>query len=457
MNSQNKPIIILIIVLMALLLCCCLCVLAGGIAVITRNFNSPNSPVQLPELPFLPGNTPTTAPTTQSQNTAAEFIQIEEQVSTLRGLTLDTPLKRESLTSAQLEEQVTTEFFKDYTPEEAAQDATTFSLLGLLPKDFDLLSFYKQLYAEQIAGYYDNETKAMYVVVDKGFGGMERSTYAHEFTHALQDATYDFKLGLGYSDEACEKNSEYCAAIQALIEGDATYTQMEWMGEYATKQDIQDLQSFSATFKSPILDSAPAYMQEDMTFPYIQGSNFVKALRASDGDGAVTTAFTSQRPVSTEQILHPSRYPDDKPLKVALPEMATDLGGTWKEIDRESIGEWYTWLILARANNDNYRQIESLVSAATEGWGGDQYVVLNDGKDAAFIVKYQWDTEKDSEEAYKAFLTYTQLRFGSQDASDLACKDGYCSSLMKNTDQGFTWIVSTSSEAVTALQSSVRN
>ena len=454
MNSQNKPIIILIIVLMALLLCCCLCVLAGGLVLITRAVRSPDAPVQVPELPSAPANTETAAPNTLNPDTAAEFVQIEEQVSTLRGLTLDTPLKRESLTSAQLEEQVTTEFFKDYTPEEAAQDVTTFSLLGLLPKDFDLLSFYKQLYAEQIAGYYDNETKAMYVVADQGFGGMERSTYAHEFTHALQDASYDFEAGLGYSDEACKKNSEYCAAIQALIEGDATYTQLAWMSQYATKQDMQDLQSFYATYKSPILDSAPAYMQDDMNFAYTQGNNFVKAILASGGDGAVTTAFTSQRPVSTEQILHPSRYPDDKPKVVTLPEMAADLGGAWQEIDRETIGEWYTWLILARANNDNYRQIESLVSVATEGWGGDQYVVLNDGKDAAFIVKYQWDSSKDSEEAYKAFLTYTQLRFGTQDASDLACKEGYCSSLMKNPDQGFTWIVSSSRDAVSTLQSS---
>ena len=80
--------------------------------------------------------------------------------------------------------------------------------------------------------------------------------------------------------------------------------------------------------------------------------------------------------------------------------------------------------------------------------------MLNDGKESAFIVKYQWDTEKDSEEAYKAFLTYTQLRFGTKDAADVACRDGYCSSLMNNPDKGFTWIVSSSRDAVSTLQSS---
>jgi hypothetical protein len=457
MNSQNKPIIILIIVLMSIFLCCCVCVLAGSALFIARTAGSPSSSVPLPQLPFTPANTPTALPNTANPDTNAEFVQIEKEVSTLRGLSLKTPLKRESLTTTQLKEQVNTEFFKDYTPEKAAEDVTTLSLLGLLPEKFDILGFYKQLYAEQIAGYYDNETKSMYVVADQGFGGMERSTYAHEFTHALQDATYNFKTGLGYSDAACEKNSEYCAAIQALIEGDATYTQMAWISQYATKKDMQDLQSFFATYKSPILDSAPAYMQDDMDFPYSQGNNFVKAILASGGDKARTAAFTNQKPVSTEQILHPSRYPDNKPLSVSLPELAMDLGGTWKEIDRETIGEWYTWLILARSNNADYRQLESLVSTATEGWGGDQYAVLTDGKDSAFVVTYKWDTLKDSDEAYQAFLTYTQMRFGTQDAADIACKEGYCSSLMQNPDQGLTWIVSTSMEAVSTLQSSARN
>jgi hypothetical protein len=45
---------------------------------------------------------------------------------------------------------------------------------------------------------------------------------------------------------------------------------------------------------------------------------------------AHTPAYNSQKPVSTEQILHPSRYPDDKPLSVSLPELATDLGGSCK-------------------------------------------------------------------------------------------------------------------------------
>jgi len=42
------------------------------------------------------------------------------------------------------------------------------------------------------------------------------------FTHVLQDQAYRLSEGLGLNDEACEADSEKCAATQALIEGDAT-------------------------------------------------------------------------------------------------------------------------------------------------------------------------------------------------------------------------------------------
>ncbi|MEA4812348.1 MAG: hypothetical protein VB108_07260 [Anaerolineaceae bacterium] len=454
MNAQNKPIVILIIVLIALFLCCCLCTVAGGALFLANSSHLKQEATLLPSPTLQTTGQPISKPSTIDSETLTAMDAIEQEVSKLRGLTLQQTLKRDFLTPKELEERVTTEFFKDYTPEKADKDVTTLSLLGLLPKGFDLSAFYKQLYAEQIAGYYDNETKLMVVVAGQHFGGLERSTYAHEFTHALQDAAYDFKNRLGFSDEACEKNSEACAALQALIEGDATYTQMAWMSEYATKKDIQEIQKFYMSFKSPVLDSAPAYMQEDMSFPYNQGNVFVKAIIAKDGPQALDKAFTSQKPLSTEQIMHPSRYPQDIPQKLTLPDLTGKLGQGWQELDRENIGEWYTWLILARGYDKNYRQIDSIASAAAEGWGGDEYLVLSNGTESAFVVKYAWDIEKDAHEAYKAFQTYTQLRFGKQDASDIACKDGYCSSLMMNEDNTFTWIISTSRDALAVLQSS---
>ena len=44
-----------------------------------------------------------------------------------------------------------------------------------------------------------------------GFGGYEKLTYAHEYTHVLQDQVYGFDDKLDMSEEACQADSEKCA------------------------------------------------------------------------------------------------------------------------------------------------------------------------------------------------------------------------------------------------------
>ena len=123
----------------------------------------------------LPAPTQTATESSQSLDPtiAASMDEIEQQVATIRGLEPKTKVPRKLLSEEELQEIVTNEFFADYTPEDAASDTQVLSLLGLLPQDFDLLTFYQELYSEQIAGYYDDEAKAMFVVKSAGFTGVE--------------------------------------------------------------------------------------------------------------------------------------------------------------------------------------------------------------------------------------------------------------------------------------------
>jgi hypothetical protein len=111
----------------------------------------------------------------------------------------------------------------------------------------------------------------MYVVSDEGFNGTERMTYAHEFTHVLQDQTYDLENGLKDNEAYCKNETEYCAAITALIEGDATLSEQYWFYKYSTDLDKSQVQEFQNSYTSPVYDSAPAYMKEDFLFPYQYG------------------------------------------------------------------------------------------------------------------------------------------------------------------------------------------
>lgn len=395
----------------------------------------------------------TASPVEPGSQLETEMNQIEAQVSQERGLSLPGPIERDFLTSDQLAQTVSEEFFKDYTPEEAVQDARSLYLLGLLPKDFDLLTFYKQLYSEQIAGYYDNEEQAMYVVSDSAFSGVERSTYAHEFIHALQDATFDFENGMRYSDEECKHDSERCAALQAVIEGDAVVGENTWLTNDATQQDIIDLQKFYSNYQSPVFDAAPDFMQQDMSFPYQQGAEFVQTLYDQGGYESVNRAFLEQQPASTEQILHPARYPNDKPMQVELPDLVDALGSGWSEMEKDVIGEWYTYLILGHGDQSNWRMQDSLAKAAAEGWGGDAYTILSNDRtgEYAFACRYVWDSTVESNEAFQAFDQYLTLRFGKVDKLGMRSANGLYSIATQNDDGSITWLVAETPDTLLTL------
>ena len=355
----------------------------------------------------------TSAPGEIPANIVSQMDKIQEQVSAIRGLDLLTDLDRNLMTPDELRERVINDFFADYTDEDARQDVFVLSILGLMEDGFDLKQFYHELYSEQIAGFYDSETKEMYVIADEGFGGMERMTYAHEFNHALQDQHYDLENGLKLNDEHCKQDSEYCAAVSALVEGDSVTTEYNWFFKHGTKQDQQDLTNFQATYESPVFDSAPAFMQEDFLFPYTFGYDFVQALFSRGNQSAVDSAFGNP-PVSTEQIMHPEKYPDDKPVPVEMPDLTPKVDGDWSEIEKNVMGEWYTYLIFARGRSEQFTMDDEKSRAAAAGWGGDTYAFYapQDLSQHLFAWRSTWESQLDAEEYFNLSREYGLTRWG---------------------------------------------
>jgi hypothetical protein len=450
MDNSNRRLIIIIIII-AVVGCLCICI-AGttGMGFFFWNLVKPVDQVIVTEqvyegleegidptiTPIPPEITPNSTPieestadvlpsltqqaTEQSPNAslpaevAGQMYEIELQVSEIRGLQSNGPVTRQLLTREQLRQHVIDDFLKDYSEEEATDDAIFLSAIGLLEPDFDLYNFYLDLYTEQIAGYYDDETDEMFVVQGSGFNGPEKLTYAHEFVHALQDISYGTETGLGCDDDAWEEDSERCAAYQALVEGDASYLETLWFSENATPEDVEQIQEFYNSYTSPIFDSAPAFMREDFLFPYISGQPFVQNLHSQGGWQAVDEAFKNP-PVSTEQILHSEKYPDDLPVQVEIPDLTPVLGEGWREIDRGTMGEWSTYLILAHGLDPQAQLDTTTAKNASAGWGGDAYVVYFNDQDQATVVVLSstWDSEGDAVEFSEAFSEYASARFGS--------------------------------------------
>ncbi len=378
-----------------------------------------------------------------AMKTAIDLIQ--SQVVQERGLQPKYQVPVVLLTTAELGANVVNDFLADYTDEKQADDVYELSVIGLIEPNFDFKTLYTELLSEQIAGYYDNDVKEMFVVSDTGFNGPEHLTYSHEFTHVLQDQNYDISKGLNYNDDYCETHTEYCAGVQALIEGDATLSEFTWYQNFATDTDRNQVVQYYNTLKSPVYDSAPDFLKKDFMFPYNQGLTFVQDIYNTGGWSAVDAVYKNP-PVSTEQILHPSLYPSDTPITVDMPDVASALGTGWREVSRNVMGEWYTYLILADGVNQAARVDDATAQTAAAGWGGDTYLVLHNdtANTIAFVMKDVWDTADDAGQFAASMQVSLNSRFGLQatkqgDTYTWTYSGGYSSLLISGSTT--IWII----------------
>lgn len=473
MDKKNLWIIIVVIVLVIIFCCCILFGIIGfgSFAIFQSNFassgsnnidNDPQFTIPQESSEFQEQIEPNdNSQTTEDEqgslknDVIAQMNKIEDQVEDIRGLTGIEPTNRKLLSPDDLRSRVMNDFLGEYTEEDVEKDSLILSLFGLLERDYDLYNLYVELYSEQIAGFYDDETKEMVVVQGEAFLGPERITYAHEFTHALQDQYYDLENGLNINEETCETNSEYCAAVQALIEGDAVLSETLWFLENSTTQDKKELLEFYQSYESPIYDSAPEFLQEDFLFAYEKGLNFVQTIYDQGGYPAVDQVFGAP-PVSTEQILHPESYPDDQPVSIEIGDLEAVLGSDWEEIDRNILGEWYTYLVLSKPNNNQFALTENDATDAAAGWGGDQYVILraSDLNEAALVTLSQWDSNSEVNEFWDYLTEYGDKRWGNpQDRSGSyrLWEDNQQSVLMVTQTNQVLWIIAPSTEILQQL------
>jgi hypothetical protein len=344
---------------------------------------------------------PVTAPVEEAGTLDEQIALVQEGVSVVRGLEVVYDIPITFLTEEELRQQLEEEFFDDYSPEEARDDAIALSAFDLLDADFDLYGFYLDLYAEQVAGYFDPEEEAIYLISGNDrLSALDESTLAHELTHMLQDQHHDLMALLPDDDEWYLEHPDEALARSALAEGDASMTELSYLQQNMSLERIQELLDEVDELYLPVLDSAPDVINRDLMFPYLEGMIFVEALYDAGGYAAVDAAYADP-PVSSEQILHPERYVDyrDDPQEVTLEDGLAVLGADYRLVYEQPLGEFYLILYLET------QLYPDLAEAAADGWDGDRYAVYydDDSGDLAMVLRTVWDDDEEAAEFYETF------------------------------------------------------
>jgi hypothetical protein len=291
------------------------------------------------------------------------------------------PFKHEPVvlrrTRAQVRDYVIHKFDQDLPPVELDGLQAALRLFGLVPDSLDLRRTMIDLLTEQIAGYYDPDSNALYIPADiEPF--QLRVVISHELVHALQDQYVRLD-----SIITQQRRNDRRSAAQAILEGQATVAQIPvlmpeqkpdtlplgWFWQQRSVMARQQAQM-------PEFARAPLWLREGLIFPYLGGADFMVWYRRKYFDRSVLTAM----PTSTEQILHPDHYAsDDQPTEL------TFSAGPDTVRYEDNLGEFETRLLFQQHLGD-----EAEAARLAEGWDGDRYQVL--GRQADALVWYTvWD------------------------------------------------------------------
>ena len=329
---------------------------------------------------------------------------VAKEVAKIRGLPLKKPIPNEVVDRAELRRRLLAMAGEDKTKAETAAERLALARWGLIPLATDYEAMLIDLLTEQIAGYYDPDTKKLTISKSAGDDPQwAELVLAHEIDHGLQDQAFDLKKFENV--DAIEGDS--AAARRALVEGDGIALMIEVMlsrqGVAVPWSDPQVAESIEKSMAVPGdegIDKAPLAIREAMLFPYRAGFSFVAALRRRQPWAAVDAAF-ARPPKSTEQIIHPERYfADDPPVPIEIDPPAALRG--------YAIAHSTVWGELGFSSFLRSHGVDPATAGiAADGWGGDRAIVLARPGEirperAVAIARTEWDSEPDAIEAHEA-------------------------------------------------------
>jgi hypothetical protein len=328
--------------------------------------------------------------------------QIANKVSQLRGLPIQSPIRRGVMNKQQITERLLKRLKEEYKEDQIRGEELALKRLGLLPVEADYLQLIIKLLTDQIAGFYDPVEKQLYIADWNLIGG--DFIMAHEIDHALQDQRFKLQEFLSRA----KNDNDALLARQALVEGDGMALGLEFTLDAVGQQVPWGQEGFAQSFRggfdmgrATIAKDVPLILRELLLFPYTGGLEFIAYYRKHHPWSRIDEIF-AKPPLSTEQIMHPERYEaDDAPVQIVagkLPELR-DYRLAYENV----LGELGLQLLLRQ---HGVSEIKAQVAAL--GWGGDRLVLYSPpgyvtGIGGLFGVLYTaWDDDPDAVEFFSA-------------------------------------------------------
>lgn len=270
-----------------------------------------------------------------------------------------------------------------------------------------------------VLGTYNRESNRLTMVSGEDPPVISSSTLVHELVHALQDQHFDLD-----SQGRPQTEDEQRGSL-GLTEGDAEYVSQRFEQYCGVVWDCVQVESRSP-LGGDVSENRNFALREIVLTPYSEGPQLVDDLREQGDWDAVNQAYENP-PNSTEQLIHPDKR-NERPVPIEFEDAATD---DWEQFEatnltglndegRTTIGEagiftmfWYQGYeydneIVDVENhlvpNDVPFDLFNYTSRPSEGWGNDVFVPYRNGEQFGYVWETAWDSERDAQEFYDAYL-----------------------------------------------------
>ncbi|HEY1272088.1 MAG TPA: hypothetical protein VGF08_08890 [Terriglobales bacterium] len=382
-------------------------------------------------------------------------------------VTHDTDLPRKAPVKRRLVGQADVEkFFREKTAkteyaQRFARAELTMKKFGLLPRDFDLRGFLVQANGQQVAGFYDDDSKVIsmlnWIPLDQ-----QEPILAHELTHALQDQNYDLKnwakAGLHRPDPRRPKqfvldDEESQSARHAVAEGQGMVVYFDYMlapmgrtlkdtpGIIASMEDP----SVSAVIDTPIMHNAPIVLRESGAFPYRDGLLFEAALLQRGGKKMAFSGALTNPPRNSHEVLQPEAYlASEKPSRVRMPDVRPLVAEKYELYDSGGFGELDVRILLKQLGE------KRVAADLAMAWDGGAYVAFRpanpmpellgpgNAADVALLYVSHWKTPEAAQKFAKAYTAGVARRYKNAELQRIPACTGNCPTMTSEwtTEEG---------------------
>jgi hypothetical protein len=324
--------------------------------------------------------------------------QVEGQVQQLRGLEFTEPVPVDAVSHDELVNGFSQSFDSSYPAKVYDRRSRAWQAIGVVPPGTSIRRSIERFAGSQVIGYYDPLSGQLVFIGTDDPTPVQKVTLAHELTHALDDQHFKLER-LNTLENDCADET-YQAALGA-VEGDATY----FMILYAQRFLTIDEQLQLGLEPVPSTEGIPPFVVQLLTWPYTAGLSFIEAMDRRGGTEAIDDAMANF-PLSTEQVIHPERYPNDAPTPVNVADLGPRLGPGWTDLDVMGVGEAFLSIMFG------LRLPRSTADSAAAGWDGGIYRAWSDGDHVAIVLSTAWDGPRDAAEFASAARQWLGSREG---------------------------------------------